>query len=224
MRKGLAAVAVMGVLAATVGVARDAHAWGCGAGEIDIYTPERVLVANADWLLRQGKVQEAAWLIQKTWPYMSQAVPGRGSLPHIADAVRIMAQAAVRSDGNVRTGFGFASRTPTERWVTVEWGVKRLRMLAAADPESDAAKTNLGEALARFPARQDEGKAILEDLAKRNAMTSAEGYAALAFLRAEGGDAGSAKVAAETCTRWASNADVQCHLSPSTVRPLVASR
>ena len=116
---------------------------------------------------------------------MSEAVPGRGSLPHIAEAVRIMAQAAVRSDGNVRTGFGFASRTPTERWVTVEWGVKRLRMLAAADPESDSAKTNLGEALARFPARQAEATTILEDLAKRNAMTSAEGYAALSFLRAQ---------------------------------------
>jgi hypothetical protein len=224
MRKGIAVVAMLGVACGTMAMARDARAWGCGSGEMDMYENERINVANAEALLSEGKPLEAAWLIQRTWPYMSQAVPVSSSLPHIAEGVRVMAQAAVRSDGAVRTGFGFASRTPTERWVTVEWGVTRLRMLTAAYPTSDEAKTNLGEALARFPARQAEAKQILEALASRNAIRSPEGYAALAHVRQEAGAVSDAKLAAAECTRVAQNAERQCNLAMSTVHPIVASR
>jgi hypothetical protein len=141
---------LLAVLAIGVGMlvtANDAHA-GCGMGdEYDWYKQEIANVDRAEALLAEGKPQEAAWLIQRTWPRMHEAVPVASSLPHIARGVRVMAIAAVRSNGDVKTGLGWASRTPLERSLNVAWGVARLRMLVKADPNSAVAKTDLKEAL-----------------------------------------------------------------------------
>ncbi len=133
----------------------------------------------------RGEPQKAAWLMQRTWTRLHEAVPVASSLPHIAEGVRVMALAAVRSDGNVRSGFGWSSWTPFERSLNVRWGVQRLRMLVAADPSSALAKTDLGEALARSPSTRDEARTILEALDAAHAISTAEGYAALSSVRGE---------------------------------------
>jgi hypothetical protein len=218
----LVAAAGVGLLAmAATASARDARAQSCGGGYIDWYANERANVAQAEQMMSEGHAHEAAWLIQRTWPYMHDAVPVASSMPQIAEGVRIMALAAVRTDGNIETGLGWASRTPLERSLNVRWGVSRLRMLVSANADSDAAKTDLGEVLARAPETRGEARQILEGLASRNAVGTAEGWAALARLRQDAGDTNGAAVASRTCEAQAAHADVQC-ATPAAV--VVATR
>jgi hypothetical protein len=196
---------------ATVG-AKDAKAYAsCGMGDSDwLWVNERANVARAEELLDEGKTEEAAWLIQQTWPTMNGAIPTADSMPQIAEGVRIMAIASVRLDGKVKTGMGFASRTPLEQKVTRDWGLSRLRMLVAVKPDSNAAQTDLGEALARAPETRDEAKTILEALNVKGAIATPEGYAALALVRSESGETNSAETAMSVCVSKARYAITQC--------------
>ncbi len=210
------------VLVTLVGLAPPARAQ-CGMGDVDWYATERTNVARAEELLRQGEPQKAAWLLQQTWPRMREAVPVVGSNPVIADGVRVMALAAVRSDGDLRSDLGWSSWSPAEREANVRWGIARLRMLAASLPDSAEVKTDLGEALARAPGTRDEARTILEALDGARDIASAEGYAALAMLRVEEGDVAGADVAALACERLA-GADVsRCSTAGGRVTPVVTA-
>jgi hypothetical protein len=175
----------LAVLAAVATVTGEAHAQSCGMGDIDWYGVERVNVSRADQLLQQGEARKAASLLQHMWPRMHEAVPVESSLPVITDGVRLMALAAVRTDGDIRSELGWSSWTPAERAQNVKWGVSRLRMLAVLSPQSLVAKTDLGEALSRTAGTREEGRAILESLDASGSITSPEGYAALALDRNE---------------------------------------
>jgi predicted Zn-dependent protease len=184
-------------------LSHDAHAQ-CGMGEVDWYAAEAVSVSSADDLLRQGENAEAAGVLMRMWPRMHEAVPVRGSVPIIAEGVRLMAIAAVRADGDVGSSHGWSSRTAADRAANVAWGIARLRMLSASDPLNTLAKTSLGEALARAPETRDEGGRILEELDAANQLFLPEGYAALALVRADAGDTTGALAASEQCERRAS--------------------
>jgi hypothetical protein len=210
-RTRLLAVAGVGLLAVVTAAARDARAQSCGSGAyVDWYANERANVARAEQMLEEGHAREAAWLVQRTWPGMHEAVPVASSMPQIAEGVRIMALAAVRGDGDIETGLGWASRTPLERSVNVRWGVARLRMLVAANADSDAAKTDLGEALARAPETREEARGILEALAQKSAVATPEAWAALGRLRLAAGDLRGAQAANGACEQKATHAAVQC--------------
>jgi hypothetical protein len=147
-RSKILAVVGTGLLGVLTATAHDARAQSCGMGDVDWYARERMNVATAEQLLEQGHPREAAWLVQRTWPRMHEAVPVADSVQPIAEGVRVMAIAAVRTDGDLQSGFGWSSWTPLERSLNVRWGLSRLRMLAAAQPWSQEAKNDLEEALA----------------------------------------------------------------------------
>jgi hypothetical protein len=203
-------------------IATDAQAQ-CGMGEVDWYSTERANVARADEMMQQGEPRKAAWLLQQTWPRIHEALPVESSIPVIADGVRLMALASVRSDGDIRSDLGWSSWTPGERARNVAWGVSRLRMLTVAEPWNTAAKTDLGEALSRAPATRDEARAILEPLATSGGMSSPEGYAALALVRVEAGDTTGAELASAACESRATNIAVQCVSLGGRVTPVVTA-
>jgi hypothetical protein len=198
-------------------VSADAHAQACGMGDIDFYGTERTAVSRADDLLQQGEPEKAARVLQQMWPELHDAVPVASSVPVIAEGVRMMALALVRSDGKVPPEQGWSSWTPAERASNVAWGVKRLRMLVAAEPSNDFARANLGEALSRSPTTRDEARALLESLDRMDRMYAPEGYASLALLRSFAGDVNGANLATIECQRRASNAVVQCASAPSLI-------
>jgi predicted Zn-dependent protease len=201
--KKLASVVIaagLGMLALG-GVPRTAYASECGMGDVDWFSGERVLVSQADELLDAGQPKEAAKVIQSLWPRMHEARPVTGSLPHIAEGVRVMALASVRSSGDVPSASGWASDTAAERAANVRWGISRLRMLASASPDNRSAKVDLGEALSRVPGSEAEALALLEGVQAEHAITSAEGFAALARLRAAQGDVDGAADANAECFR-----------------------
>ncbi len=221
--RALSLTVLASMTAAALALATDAQAQSCGMGEVDWYATERANVARADDLLQQGEPRKAAWLLQRTWPRIREAVPVATSVPVIAAGVRLMALAAVRADGDIRSELGWSSWTPAERSRNVAWGVSRLRMLAAADPSSVTVKTDLGEALSRSPATREEARALLESLDRAGAIASAEGYAALALVRVEAGDRTGAELASVECERRAANVVVQCAAMGGRVTPVVTA-
>ena len=189
---------------------RDAHAQACGMGEVDFYGTERAAVSRAEGLLENGEPQKAAAILQHMWPHLREAVPVASSVPVIAYGVRLMALAVVRADGNVPSDLGWSSWTAGERAGNVAWGIRRLRMLAAADPDNPSVKTDLGEALSRAPATREEARVMLEALDHVNGVTSPEGYAALSLVRSAVGDVTGAELATSDCQRHALNVMQQC--------------
>jgi hypothetical protein len=181
----------------TPGISRASE---CGMGDVDWYSGERARVSRADSLLDDGQPREAAAVIESTWPRMREARPVAESLTHIADAVRIMALACVRSDGDVGEGNGWTSKTEADRASNVRWGISRIRMLSAAHPGNPSLKVDLGEALSRSPATESEAKNLLEAALADHDITSAQAYSALAELRRDEGDVEGAIDVVTECT------------------------
>jgi hypothetical protein len=200
-------VATVIALSAVGVTTKDSRASACGMGDIDWYADERVEVAHAEEMLDAGEAREAAAKVQAMWPEMSDARPVSGSLPHIAEAVRIMALAAVRTDGDIKEGKGWASKTPADRAANVRWGISRLRMLVKANPDSPTAKSDLGEALARSPKTQKEASDILEELAAHHAIATVEAFAALDSIRLARGDVSGAAALVSECADFAFSFD-----------------
>ncbi len=159
-------------------------------------TPQPVLVASAEEALSQGKLAKAATATVKVFPALKQIKAG--TLPLADRALRILALATVRADGGLTIG-GLNGTTPEGRAANLEWAVGALRDLNAHRVNNPSYQTDLGEALSRVPAHHDEALQILADLSDKDLLTSAEGYAALARLKAEKGDADAREAAVKRC-------------------------
>ncbi|MCA9623273.1 MAG: hypothetical protein KC731_29840 [Myxococcales bacterium] len=110
----------------------------------------------------------------------------------------LLAKLVVRSDG----AFSPTARVGGEPRGNLDWATVVLRR-AAAD-QSPARLTDLAEALSKDPASSDEARAILDELARRDLVTSAEGWATLSRLRDDGG------VAASRCRAMARDPEKSC--------------
>jgi hypothetical protein len=166
------------------------EAVACGesiAFEVD---PNVLLLSSAETSLSSGKPRAAALDALKVFPKIKSAAPGSSAL--LPRAQRIVAMAIVRTDGLLSAGKEFQASTADERRANLEWAQSTLRRLSAAKKNNPSVETDLGEALARLPETQGEALATLDKLARKDLVTSAYGYAALAGLRqAAGDDAGS---------------------------------
>jgi hypothetical protein len=225
MRPKLLAIPVLvSTLTALASFAGDARAQACGMGDVDFYVAEEGAVSRAEELLQHAKPRDAAWELQRMWPRMHEAVPVVSSVAIISSGVRLMALAAVRSDGDVRSELGWSSGTARERAANVAWGIARLRMLAVASAPSPLAKNDLAEALARSRGTEEEGRAMLEALDTAQAILTPEAYAALASVRAHAGDTTGAELARGECERAAVDAGAQCALSTAQASAITAAR
>ena len=155
-----------------------------------------VLVASAEEALSQGKLAKAATTTIQVFPALKQIKVG--TLPLADRALRILALATVRADGGLTIG-GLNGTTPEGRAANLDWAIGTLRDLNAHRVNNPSYQTDLGEALSKVPAHHDEALQILADLSDKDLLTSAEGYAALARLEAEKGDADAREAAVKRC-------------------------
>jgi CBS domain-containing protein len=145
-----------------------------------------LLVADAEQALSEGKTASAAARVVAAFPALRRVAPG--SLTLADRALRVLALATVRTGGRLQLG-GTKVRTDADRTANLEWAAEVLGGLSARRANNPSYQTDHGEALARLPARRAEAERLLGDLADRDLVTSAEGYAALARLRADGDEA-----------------------------------
>lgn len=192
---------------------QSSEAVACGesiAFEID---PNVLLLSQAEGNLNGGKPRSAALDALKVFPKIKEAKPG--SSPLLARAQRVVAMSIVRTDGLLTAGKVFTASTSDERRANLEWAVATLRRLSAAKKNNPAAETDLAEALARLPETQSEALATLDKLARKDLVTSANGYATLAKLRKAAGDDAGSEVAMKKYEALAKKAKPQTPAAPA---------
>jgi hypothetical protein len=185
---------VLPVAAVVTGAPGTASA--CGTAVYREIDSSAQLVAQAEQALSEGKLNKAAVKAVQAYPALKAVKPGQ--LPLADRALRIMALASVRRDGNVSVG-GFKGESMADRAANLEWSIDALRGLNAKRANNPSYQTDLGEALAKVPAHHAEAAKLLGELAAKDLLTSAEGYAALARLRAESGDNAARDEAVKRC-------------------------
>jgi hypothetical protein len=170
-------------------------------------------VAQAEKSLASGNRLAAGASVIRMIPHIKSLKSKPGSL--VARAERVLAVSLSRSQGSLPVG----SEVPSEvlgAWrgaaegesaANMAWAVAVLKRQSASKSDDVALKTDLAEAMARIPAQRAEARTILEELAQRDLIASPEGYAALASLRSQSGDADGQKLALKRCEAMAKNQD-----------------
>jgi len=201
-RLGLWAAA-LAVPVALAGAPGDASA--CGGEIYREMDSSTQIVARAEQLLVEGKYQQAVAKAIQAYPALKIVKPGT---LHLADrGLRIIALSSVRAEGSI-SGGNFRSGTAADRSANLEWSVATLRTLNGLRANNPSYQTDLGEALSKVPVYHAEASKILEELASKDLLTSAEGYAALARLRAEAGNGAGRDEAVKRCEAMTKNARV----------------
>lgn len=192
VRAMLAAAFLLPVAAATA----PGEASACGTAVYREIDSSAMLVAEAESALSQGKHARAAAKAVQAFPALKIVKPG--TLPLADRALRILALASVRSDGNVAAGT-MKNTTAADRAGNLAWSIDTIRKLSAKRGNNPSYQTDLGEALSKVASHHDEALKVLGELADKDLLTSAEGYAALARMRAEKGDATAREAAQKRC-------------------------
>lgn len=196
---------------------RDAAAcggeWGPALFEPD-HRPR--VVPLAEKALERGNSVAAAGFIVRAMPHIRSLSPTK--TPIVGRAERVLALALARHGGALplerevpdyaRGSWG--GRTEAERAANLSWASGSLRALHDAKRDDPALETDLAEALSKLPATRQEARDRLEQLAKRDLIGSAEGYAVLAELRAESGDKAGEKLALTRCRALAKGSTTSC--------------
>lgn len=205
-RNPLVRVAMAAVLALPLFGAAEQAALACENGVqivVDIQTPK---IARAEKALNEGKLTLAAVGVLQVFPHIRSAPAGLGSLT--AKALRIMAIAAVRTDGALTAGEQWRGVTAEEKSANIDWAITTLRALNKARAKAPSLQTDLGEALAKVDKHHAEALKILGGLADKDLITSAQGYAALARLREAAGDKEGTAAALKRCESMAKSPGV----------------
>jgi hypothetical protein len=146
-------------------------------------------------------------------PHIKSLKSKPGSL--VARAERVLAVALSRSQGALPVGAevpdyvlgSWRGAGEGESAANLAWSVSVLKRQSETKADDVALKTDLAEAMARIPEQRAQARSILEDLAKRDLIASPEGYAALALLRSQSGDADGQKLALKRCEAMAKTQD-----------------
>jgi hypothetical protein len=210
----LAFVLAAGCFAAFGVGATDAAACG-GEWAPEVEVDHRVQgIARAEKVFDAGRVDRAAASIIRMMPHVGTLKPERSKL--VERAQRILAVAIARGEGGVAVANevpdyaqgSWIGRTHEQRQANLTWSVQALRKAAKLTHDDPAVQTDLAEALSKVDGNRAEARQLLEDLAKKDLVATPEGYAVLAKLRSEAGDAKGQKVALDRCAKMAKSSSV----------------
>jgi len=192
--------------------ARPASA--CGTAIREVVDNHAMLVSSAEKQLNDGKLEAAAAEVSNAFPGLKLYKPGTGPL---ADrGLRILAMAVARKNGALTVG-AFQGTSEKQKAENLEWSIATLRGLNAKRPNNPALQTDLGEALAKVEKYQPEAQKLLGSLADKDLLASAEGYAALAKIKASTGDATGRDAALKRCAAMTKTAARVCAMPGASV-------
>ena len=205
-------IRMMAVAMSVVSLLTSASALACGGDwypEVQI-DPRIRGVAEAEKSLAKGNYIAAAGSVVRMIPQIER-LQSKGD-PLLARAKRILAVAIAREDGRLALEQEVPSavlghwlgKTKLDQGKNLAWSVDTLRHELSLQKDDPGLMTELGEALAKLDAGQDEARAILESLAARDLIGSPQGYKALADLRQQTGDEAGQKLAMKRCESMAS--------------------
>ncbi|HEX4336484.1 MAG TPA: hypothetical protein VH062_11260 [Polyangiaceae bacterium] len=209
---GSAVFVASGVFAATLLAPADARACGGEWYPMMQVDPRIQGTDKAEDALDEGKTLAAAGSVIRMIPHIRQLDVTKTKI--VQRASRVLALATVRYDGALPLSLEvpyyaqgtWLGRTDAQRRANLDWATKTLRAIASARHDDPAARTELAEGLARVDATRGEARGILEELAKKDLITSPDGYAVLATLRERDGDAEGRRAALDRCKAMSPNA------------------
>jgi hypothetical protein len=167
------------------------------------------LLAAADQRLEEERLGEAMALVKQAFPHLESDHVDASPLE--THAKRIFALATVRKIPPIMAlaterGAAPASRPPEK----LQWAVATLRVLHDQRGDDPRSLADLGEALAADPSTESEGAAVLDDLAARDLLGSAHGFAALARIHARSGDSRRSAVFLQRCQAMTRSPEAVC--------------
>jgi hypothetical protein len=209
--------AALAIAAACAAYAEDTDA--CGGGwEMDpaVELHYRELgVASAEKQLQEGRYDDAAATVLRVIPHVANydAPPGDAV---IGRAMRVLAVSTARQHGELDIAkqvpdylhASWLGEKKEDQTKNLEYSVRILRAIHKNKKDDAVAQSELGEALAKMDSTREEGRKMLEKLAKKDLLPSPEAYKALAELRAAKGDASGQKVALQRCRAMAKDAKI----------------
>ena len=182
-------------------VGAPAPAAACGTEVFTVIDHSAEGISTAERALSKGAVASAATQVFRVFPKLTTTKPGAGPLSD--RALRILSLAATRADGAITVGQGttwpMAGVTPEQKEANLLFAIGTLRKLNAKRANNPSLQTDLAEALGKVPRFKAEAYTILTDLAKKDLVASAEGYATLAKLHEAMGQGAPRDAAVKRC-------------------------
>jgi hypothetical protein len=191
------------------------EAEACGGGwwpEVEVdYRVQGV--ARAEKQLEEGDYLAAAGSVLRMIPHI-RSYKGVTRDEIINRSMRVLAVATARSNGKL----DLAKEIPIEmhdawlgdddegRVANLEWSVRALRAVADTKADDLVIETQLAEAMAQLDNERGQAHGMLEVLAGKDLITSAEAYKALAELRGMDGDSDGRTAALDRCKAMAKDA------------------
>jgi predicted Zn-dependent protease len=162
-------------------------------------------VAQAEKALNEGRTAAAGASVVRMIPHI-RSLDGTKS-PLVARAERVLALAIARNAGALASGrelprevqSTWLGKSAEDRASNLSWAVSVLERQSNKKPGDPAMLTDLGEAMAKVDGQRDAAREILEGLAKRDLVSTPEGYRSLAELRRRAGDAPGETAALARC-------------------------
>ena len=190
----------------------EAHACGGEWFPILEIDPRIRGVAQAEKDLDAGRSAQAGASVVRMIPHI-KALNGTKSAI-VGRAERVLSLALARGDGALarpaeipREVQGtWLGGTAEARSANLAWAARVLERQLERRSDDPALITDLAETLARIDAERPRARRMLEELAARDLVATAEGYRALAELRAQAGDEHGRVAALERCRALAGKA------------------
>ena len=195
-----------------IGLSGPPAADACGFGMVQQSPDDELrLVRDMSVALEEGRTVRALTKLSRFYRRAGPVEEG-GNLAIRNRGLRLLARTLVES--GVR---GYSALGGDSREGRVSYAVEQLEALSEANPDDPQILTDLGVALAATETGTAQARDILEDLAKRDLMTSAQGWAALANLRI---DAAGKSRAAQRCRLMTTRGGALCGDLVRPSRPL----
>ena len=190
------------IVALSLGIfGAPAPAAACGTEVFSIIDHSAEGISSRERDLSQGKYQAAATGVFQVFPKLKTTKPGAGPLTD--RALRILSLATVRTEGGLNVGSGvtwqMAGVTPEQKEANLLFAIDTLRKLNEKRVNNPSFQTDLAEALGKVPRFKSEAYAILTELAKKDLVASAQGYATLARLHEAMGESAPRDAAVKRC-------------------------
>lgn len=193
---------VFPLVLALAAVATPSEVSACGNSmRHRIHKPTKT-VRKAEQLLAKGKFEKAADMVRELQPTVHHYQHGDTSGTW-RRAQRVAALAIVRSGGKVDLGPKLSGRSQDAKQVKLAWAMMALDVQTWFEPDDLVLRTQLAEALAANEIYQARAYDMLKDLADRDLMPTARGYALLAQLEDQRGNNGESEAAQKRCKQIA---------------------
>lgn len=175
----------------------------CGNAVNEVVDTGAINIASAEKALSEGRYAAAVVGVSQAFPSIKETAVG--TKPLSDRGLRILALAAVRTDGALNVAKVMQGTTDAEKASNLQFAIDTLRKLNARRVNNPSFQTDLGEALSKVPRFKAEAFKILDELAKKDLIASPEGYATLAKLRENLGDKEGAVAAVKRCSGMTKN-------------------